>query len=241
MNQELMEIKEIPNVVKELMKLQHLSRLGEVGIFAILCKAKALKMDLMDALSGGLYSPKPGIVEMAAVTMSALIRNAGHSIKKDESECDPTKCTLIGVRADNGDRMSACFTIEQARIAGLLSKENWKNYPEDMLYTKALGRLGRQLFADVIKGCYVQGEIDLDKKEITVAPEPEILISEEQATELKEMFGMVPEYAKIYVPKIITAYAINDLSELPLKHFVKVKAAALYQIDKKNKEVNNEC
>jgi hypothetical protein len=98
-----------------------------------------------------------GKVELSANAMNYMIRSKGHSITKD-AKSTPLVCILHGKRIDNGDTWVASFSIDEAKRAGIY-KNTWEKYPEDMLFARALTRLARQLFPDVIKGCYVEGEI----------------------------------------------------------------------------------
>lgn len=41
------------------------------------------------------------------------------------------------------------FTLAEAKQAGLLSKDNWRNYPEDMLFARAMTRAYRRYAPDV--------------------------------------------------------------------------------------------
>lgn len=72
------------------------------------------------------------------------------------------------------------FTITQARQIGLLSKDNWKNYPADMLLWRAVARACRFQFPDVLTvTAYTQDEIET----IDVSP---IKSTRQSAKELKE-------------------------------------------------------
>lgn len=99
-----------------------------------------------------------GKIQMKPKMMSALIRKSGHSIQFVQN--DNKACVLKGRRKDNGDECTVSFTIEDAKQAKLASKENYSSWSADMLYSRAMGRLGRMLFADVIGGCYTDGEIE---------------------------------------------------------------------------------
>ena len=109
------------------------------------------------ALNKGLVIIK-GAVTMSANLISDRIRRAGHSIKVVEYSRD--KCVCIGVRKDNGDSFKSEYDWEDAKTAGLTGKDNWKNYPKDMMYSRAISRLGRVLFADVVGACYSEDERD---------------------------------------------------------------------------------
>ncbi len=141
-----------------LMQTGHYKKLGEVGIFSVLQMAKALGIDATQALNGGLY-PIDGKIEMDGKMMMSLIRQAGHSIIKDPKSTR-THCILHGRRADNGDTWTEEFGMEDAKRAGLLGKGNYEKWGKDMFQWRALSPLARFLFADVIKGCYIRGEIE---------------------------------------------------------------------------------
>lgn len=157
----LQEIKETQEIVNALMHEPHYAKLGKAGIMAIVSMAKSLNIDPLKGLNGALYFVN-GKVEMSASMMNSLIRNQQHSITKG-NKSDKTICILHGKRSDNGDTWMSSFSIEDAKKAGLLNMKSqhspWIKYTEDMLYARALSRLARQLFADVICGCYVEGEI----------------------------------------------------------------------------------
>lgn len=152
----LQEVKQTRQLVAELMQTPHYAKMGEAGIFAVVEMAKMLGIPPLHALNGALYHVK-GRIEMGSSTMNQLIRQKGHSITKDPKSNDSI-CILHGKRADNGDTWTASFSMEDARRAGLTGMA-WKTYPQDMLFARALSRLARQLYADVIRGCYVEGEI----------------------------------------------------------------------------------
>lgn len=153
----LEEFKNTEEVCNLLMQTPHYRSLGKEGIFAIVETAKSIGVDPMRALNGGLYFIK-GKVEMTSSLMSELIRKAGHSLTKDKKS-DDTICILHGRRKDNGDHWEESFSMEDARKAGVAGSAVWQKYPRDMMFARALSRLARQLFPDVIKGCYVEGEI----------------------------------------------------------------------------------
>ncbi len=121
-----------------------------------LLAARELGLPPMQALNKGINCIK-GSIELSARTMNLMIRRDGHSIKIIQNDRDA--CILEGKRGDNGDTCRASFTIEDAKAAGLTGNQVWKSYTEDMLWSRALSRLARRLFPDVIGNCYVEGEI----------------------------------------------------------------------------------
>ncbi len=143
---------------------------SEQKIFMILLAARELGVSPMIALNGGIWNIQ-GKIEISSRLMNAMIRKAGHSI--NVKHCDDQKCIIEGKRKDNGDTFTAQFTIQDAQKAGLASRQTWKSYAEDMLYSRAMSRLARRLFPDVIGTAYVEGEI-MDAKFERISSEPEI-------------------------------------------------------------------
>lgn len=90
----------------------------------------------------GTWSIKPE-------AMLALVRRAGHSV---EGEATPSGATVTGKRCDTGDTLTVTFDEADAKRAGLLNKNTWKQYPKSMYWARAVSQLCRQLFADVTLG-----------------------------------------------------------------------------------------
>jgi len=87
-----------------------------------------------------------------------------------------------------GEEQPSVFTFmkEDAQRAGLLAerggqiiKDNWRNYPEDMMVGRAVGRMGRRLFSDILRGFgYTPDEISDAPRMKTEAPAPRATTSE---------------------------------------------------------------
>ncbi len=226
-------IEESEHICQALMRLPHYAKIGRDGITAIVAKAQSLKIDPLDALNGGLYSLH-GKVEMTSQMMNQLIRQAGHSVRKD-ARSDDNVCILIGKRADTGDDWCESFSIEEAKRAGIYKEQGtWGKYPRDMLFARALSRLARQLFPDVIKGCYVKGELsEEDEYEIeTIQSKPEIItISAEEAEELEILLNKVPDYKERALKWIAETHKIHSLQYLTPKIYAGIKSYALKKIE----------
>jgi hypothetical protein len=54
------------------------------------------------------------------------------------------------------------FTMTQAAKVGLANKDNWKNYPEDVCYWRAIDRVLHVAFADVCMGLYAADELGME-------------------------------------------------------------------------------
>lgn len=129
----------------------------EAGVMMIMLAAREMGIPPMAALNGGINIIQ-GKAEISARMMNALIRKAGHQvIVKNSSD---TECTLVGKRCDTGEMITASFSVAEAQKAGLVKQGGgWTKWPKDMCFARALSRLARQLFSDVIGIGYVEGEI----------------------------------------------------------------------------------
>lgn len=187
---------------------------GEAQIMAILLSARELGVMPMEALNGGIWNIQ-GRIEISARLMNKMIRRAGHSLTV--KELNTKTCVLSGKRADNGDTFEASFTIEDAQRAGVANRPVWKSYAEDMLFARALSRLARRLFADVIGTAYVEGEIDLKKlDEVFVEEVKASSVKPEDEEEFLNSFGddrsLIVEYIEAVVQS--TSKSRNEVIEI---------------------------
>jgi hypothetical protein len=224
------EIQNTKTLVEALIKTKHYQQLGPDGIFAVIQKAKSLNIHPMEALNGGLYYVQ-GRVEMSSQMMNQLIRSKGHSIQKD-SKSTKEQCLLHGKRADNGDVWSVSFSIEDAQRAGIYRQNSpWTKFPEAMCFARALSMLARQLFPDVIQGCYVEGEIDDSINKEPVHNDPVMIanqtITQEQAQALHALINNDEEYRQ----KLLNFFKIADLNELPATQWERIFAAVKKHAD----------
>lgn len=134
------------------------------AIMATILKGRALGLDDMHALTALHWID--GKPTLPAETMVLLSRRAGHSIV---GEYGDGKVTARGKRGDTGDEMTVTWTLEMAQRANLLGKDNWKKYPESMLWARAASQLCRMLFADVLAGVgYTPEELERSPEEKVV-------------------------------------------------------------------------
>lgn len=215
--QQAREVHELQQLAQQLMQTKHYQKLGTDGVFAIVAKARSLGIDPLDALNGGLYYVD-GHVEMSAQMMNQLIRMTGHSISKDPKSNDEI-CILHGRRGDNGDTWTCQFSMADANRAGISHKQNWKRYPQSMLFARCLSLLGRQLFPDIIKNCYVQGEIEVAGS-TPLAAEPIVAggLNEEQVKWLTEMIENDEEYRT----QLLDFFSCDTLLDLPQNEWERI-------------------
>ena len=159
---------------------------GKDGIFSIMLYAREIGVPPMQALMGGLHNVQ-GKITMSAQLMNSMIRKAGHKIEILEST--NAVCILKGTRKDTGETATISFSLEEARNAGVYkSGGSWDKYPSDMCFARALSRLARRLFPDIIGTAYVEDEIEdkekeKDDAEVEEVKDEEITISNSDASD----------------------------------------------------------
>jgi hypothetical protein len=174
----------------------------KAGVMMIMLSARELGIPCMQALNGGLNIIQ-GKVEISARMMSALIRKAGHQIQVKEST--DQHCLLIGKRADTGESQSSSFSVAEAQKAGLVKAGGgWTKFPKDMCFARALSRLARQLFSDVIGIGYIEGEIN-QSAEIKNSGPDSLLDPEDIKDEVFEK-----ENDAVYIDKFLNLFDKED-------------------------------
>ena len=116
--------------------------------------AHDLGIPISKALNGGFHIVQGKIV-MSAGLMNDMIRKAGHSLN---IVVEDNKCMIVGKRKDNGDTIRIDYSMKDAEIAGLHNSPTWKKHPKDMLYNRAMTKVARMLFSDVIGNAYSEDE-----------------------------------------------------------------------------------
>ena len=159
LEQVLEEIQSIPKIAEELLKLPHYKKLGFEKICVIIEAARNMGIKPQRALSGGFYVLREGKIEIGYRLLNEIIISRGHEIKLLQDT--PDICELEGIRKDTRSSQRASFSMEDAKRAGLIRPGPWMQYPQDMLYARALSRLGRRHFSDIItSNTYVEGELE---------------------------------------------------------------------------------
>lgn len=155
----------------------------------VVCWAgRELGLTMMQSLRG-LY-PIEGKASMYTNLMEALVRKSGtcEYIKYEyiPNRENADKVIAEGKRKDTGQVLSESFSLTEAKripyyydktkqkMFYLIDKHNWKAYPADMLKARAISRLCRELWSDVLYGWYspeelnprysqsIQGEVEVD-------------------------------------------------------------------------------
>lgn len=121
----------------------------------LFCFENNLPLNL--AVNGGLYVVNNRL-EMEGIVIRAKIKQHPQ-YDYQILHLDDVKCVLGGL-VNNEPIGTVEYTIEHARRADLLNKENWKKYPEDMLLNRATSRLYKYYLPNLFsQPVYVRGEI----------------------------------------------------------------------------------
>lgn len=123
------------------------------GVLTAILYGQELGLSPMQSLMGiNVIQGRPSV---DAATIKAKVLMAGGRI--ETVTWTDKVCTLVGVRGDWKEEVT--YSIEDAKVAGYSSKENWQKQPKAMLYARCVSILGRNMFADVIKGFYSTEEL----------------------------------------------------------------------------------
>ena len=120
--------------------------------------------------------------------IATLVKN-DHRYDYRVKQCDNNTCTLAWF--ENGKPVGeSSFTMKEAQDAGLTSKDNWRKFPSDMLFARAISRGARRFAPGIFGGSpvYTPEELGADTDpegyvETTVtevaAPRPaEVIVAE---------------------------------------------------------------
>ena len=117
--------------------------------------ARARGLDLLTALQTVAFIDGKPVID--ATMQRALAKRAGYIAKVVAASV-----TEATVEVWEGDEKlgTATYTIEEAKAAGLLGKNNWKQNPKSMLVARATTQAIRWHAPDVMTGVFTEEEID---------------------------------------------------------------------------------
>lgn len=129
-----------------------------------------------------------GTVGMTSKLMLALVKRAGHRTKviTMTDKLAEMEAWRLGTDGEFYEEGVFSFSWEQATEANLANKETYKLYPADMLMNKAIARMTRFAFPDVLRG-YVPDEIEditgiqIEEHAIHLGPTEEVMNIDEVA------------------------------------------------------------
>lgn len=134
---------------------------------ALIIALKGFELGLPPMASLGhihVVNGKPGC---SAEIMLAEIRSKHPNCVINIIQSDAKACIIEAARKKEDKLSRFEFTIDEARQAGLLSKDVWKNYPSDMLWARCVTRMKRRLFTEILSGISHTPEELEDIKDVT--------------------------------------------------------------------------
>lgn len=170
---------------------------------------------------------------LAANLLAAAVKRAGKYNYRVTTQTEK-ECVLTWYEGSESVGTSS-FTMDEAARAGLSTKDNWKKYPSDMLFARALSRGQKRYAPDVFNGATVytpdeMGAVVNDEGNvIEVQAEPEI------SDKLWAHFEAVFEKASsLNVPNLVTVNRHEATRESLTAYGVEL-SNAIKQIENQNK------
>ncbi len=108
-----------------------------------------------------------GKVTIGSNLLASLIKDSGKYEFKILQHTD--KLCEIAFFQHIGDQIKSLgtpvlYTIDDARLAGLTGKDNWKKYPKDMLFAACIRQGSRRYCADILRGTVSDTDTQVDEE-----------------------------------------------------------------------------
>jgi hypothetical protein len=158
---------------------------------AALIVLKAIELGIPPVSAFEFIDVIEGRPRLRAQMIGALVDRSGKGYIHI-AESTPDRCTAIGYRTG---RPTIKITCTLAQFAHLAKRDVWMHYPGDMLRAKAIARVGRVMFADVLGGmdASVEGEL-VDTADELGASVGEVIEGEAREVPAEAPAPAVPAY-----------------------------------------------
>lgn len=181
------------------------------AMLATILYGRELGIDPMTAMQE--ISMIDGSPSPSAQLLTGMVRNAGHRVRPKELTSE--KAIAIGERIEDGEVVETFefeFNMDMAKRAGLANKNNWKNYPEAMMWWRAVAQLCRILFPEVIVHLkYVSEELgDVDFSEAPMDSDGNVIVPDDE-TETK---ALAAEGSEVLTPEQIAEEFDGEVVEV---------------------------
>lgn len=166
------------------------------------------------ASMSGIFVLK-GKIAVSAMLMAAAIRRSGRYDYRTKRHDD--QACVIEFYLDGESIGESSFTMEDAKRAGLAGGDNWRKYPRNMLFARALSNGARWFCPDLfVGGVYTPdelgAEVDGESGEVTIVT-PATSVREIVPVRDDELEGLAARKGADVV-KILAHYGVGSLSEL---------------------------
>ena len=147
---------------------------------------------------------------LSAELMMALMHRGGI---RCEWLADTEKEARLKATRKNGTTYTGSFTLAEAQVAGLLTKDGWKKYPKAMMRARVISLVARVIAPDLIGGMYTPEEMGADVNE-----EGEVLATPGAAplplpSETAALPAASPFEADSWVQEFGAALSIDDVDQ----------------------------
>lgn len=115
---------------------------------------------------------------LSADGMVALVLGSGKAKYFARVAESDTSVTYETCRAGTDTPRRCTWTMAMARAAAVEKKDNWRLYPRAMLAARAKSELARDVYPDVLMGCYTDDEIGGEPARIVDVPANDIADAE---------------------------------------------------------------
>lgn len=145
----------------------------------------ALKKSPADVLAIVMAGAELGLAPMQSIRAIVLIQgrptlsaDAMGALVKASSKCEYLQCTettekvatFVTKRRGDPEPTRLSFTFEEAKAAGLVGKDVWKQFPKAMLRARAQSAICRLVYSDLMLGVYDSDELEAPpEKDVTPA------------------------------------------------------------------------
>lgn len=209
------EVKNLSELMAKSTLLPDALRGKAADVFVSILAGQELGLSPMASLRGvHVVQGKP---ILSADTMVGIVLGSGmaeYFICVDEQ---PTSVTYETKRKGAPKAQSCTWTMKDAEIAGLIKDGgNWKKFPRAMLKARAKAMLARDVYPDVLAGCYDADEIRESTRSETVCQTVPEETLDAEVVEQREADLLRAESPSL-IDAIGTAGSIDDLRALAPK------------------------
>jgi hypothetical protein len=154
----LVEAKEMSTLLSRSELLAEAFRGKEASVLLTIMTGSELGMTPMQAL--GAFDVIKGRMGMKPVAMIALVRSHPSIEEIDCVESTATSATWESKRRGSTRVLRTTFTMDNAKVAGLVSSDMYRKWPEQMLMWRAAAVHCRKHHSDITMGFYTTEEVE---------------------------------------------------------------------------------
>jgi len=157
----------VPRTLQEMIDIAE--RLAKSSLLpeALRGKVPEVLMQIMAGQELGLYSMASlrsfniiaGKPVMGADAMVAVVLGSGKAEYFRRVGEGTDRSVTYATKRRGQEEQRCTWTIEMAKAAALHQKDNWRTFPRAMLASRAKSELARDVYPDVLAGCYTTDEV----------------------------------------------------------------------------------